>query len=379
MIYFDNAATSFPKPECVLNKLDDINRHLAVNAGRGSYSLAHKANEVISETRCRIANMAETGIDRVIFYPSNTFAMNSIINGLDWDSHKTVYVSPFEHNAVMRPLSLKEKQYGCTVKVLPFNKDGKFNADEAARLFSQDSPDYIFVTHASNVTGTILPIEQISAIAKQYNPLVVLDVAQTFGAIDIKHVCQFVDFLVFAGHKSLMGPLGIGGFINLSNHKLNLMLAGGTGSDSLNLNMPEDTSQRYEIGSPNIAAIAGLNEGLKWIESIGIEKLSQHKQALIKTLADSLKNCNKVHFCLNDEENYKLGVISFVVDGYESHDVGSILNDEYNIAVRTGYHCAPLIHSLIDSKEFGGTIRVSVGYFNTLEEMRNLISAIRSL
>lgn len=379
MIYFDNAATSFPKPECVLNKLDDINRNLAVNAGRGSYALAHKANEVISETRSRIANMAGTSIDRVIFYPSNTFAMNSIINGLDWDRHKTVYVSPFEHNAVMRPLSLKEKQYGCTVKVLPFNKEGAFIADEAARLFSQDSPDYIFVTHASNVTGTILPIQQISAIAKQYSPLIVLDIAQTFGAIDIKHVCQFVDFLVFAGHKSLMGPLGIGGFINLSNHKLNLMLAGGTGSDSLNLNMPEETSQRYEIGSPNIAAIAGLNEGLKWIEGIGIEELSQHKQVLIKTLVDSLKNCNKVHFCLNDEENYKLGVISFVVDGYESHDVGSILNDEYDIAVRTGYHCAPLIHSLIDSKDFGGTIRVSVGYFNTLKEMHNLISAIRSL
>lgn len=379
MIYLDNAATSFPKPEGVLKKLDEINRNLAVNAGRGSYLLAHQANEIINETRCQIAKLAGTSSDRVIFYPSNTFAMNSVINGLKWDNNKTVYVSPFEHNAVMRPLSLKEKQYGCTIKILPFTNEGDFNSDEAGRLFSKDSPDYIFVSHASNVTGTILPIEEISALAKQYKSLIILDIAQTFGAIDVKHDSQFVDFLVFAGHKSLMGPLGIGGFINLKNYELDLAFAGGTGSDSLNLDMPQSTSQRYEIGSPNIAAIAGLNEGIKWIENVGIENISEHKQNLIKSLIEGLKGNHKCHICLNDENNYKLGVVSFMVDGYEAHDVGSILNDEFNIAVRTGYHCAPLVHSLIDSKGYGGTIRVSVGYFNTLEEIDKLISAIRSL
>lgn len=379
MIYFDNAATSFPKPETVLNKLDDINRNLAVNAGRGSYSLAHQANEIINETRQRLSKLAGTSPDRVVLYPSNTFAMNGIINGLKWDKQKTVYVSPFEHNAVMRPLALKEKKYGCQIKILPFDKDGKFNVDEAIRLFSQDAPDYIFVNHASNVTGTILPIEEISTTAKQYKPLIILDIAQTFGAIDVKHDSQFVDFLVFAGHKSLMGPLGVGGFINLKNHKLGVAFAGGTGSDSLNLNMPENTFQRYEIGSPNIAATAGLNEGLKWLDNIGIDNLAQHKEVLIKTLVDSLKADHKVHFCLNNVNNYRLGVISFVVDGYESEDVGSILNDEYDIAVRTGYHCAPMIHSLIGSKDYGGTIRVSVGHFNTIEDINKLVLAIRSL
>ena len=379
MIYFDNAATSFPKPDCVLNKLDVINRSLAVNAGRGSYALAHNANEIIKETRCRVAKLAGTTDDKVIFYPSNTFAMNGIINGVKWDKHKNVYVSPFEHNAIMRPLSLKEKQYGCNIKVLPFNNDGIFQADEAARLFSKDSPDYIFISHASNVTGTILPIEEISALAKQYKPLVILDIAQTFGAVDVKHDSQFVDFLVFAGHKSLMGPLGIGGFINLKNYELDLAFAGGTGSDSLNLDMPHSTSLRYEIGSPNIAAIAGLNEGVKWIENVGIENIFAHKQNLINALIKGLQGKQGCHICLNNENNYKLGVVSFMVDGYESHDVGSILNDEFDIAVRTGYHCAPLIHDLIKSKEYGGTIRVSVGYFNTMEEINKLISAIRSL
>lgn len=379
MIYFDNAATSFPKPEGVLTKLDEINRNLAVNAGRGSYSLAHQANEIINDTRCQIAKLAGTSIDKVIFYPSNTFAMNGVINGLKWDKHKTVYVSPFEHNAVMRPLSLKEKQYGCKIKILPFSSGGKLNSDEAARLFSIDAPDYIFINHASNVTGTILPVEEICALAKQYDPRVIVDVAQTFGTIDIKHISQFVDFLVFAGHKSLMGPLGVGGFINLNDYELDLAFAGGTGSDSLNLDMPQSSALRYEIGSPNIAAIAGLNEGIKWVENVGINNLAQHKQMLIKALVDSLKDNRKIHFCLNNEENYKLGVISFVVDGYEAHDVGSILNDEYDIAVRTGYHCAPLIHSLINVKDSGGTIRVSVGYFNTLEEIQKLIIALRSL
>lgn len=134
MIYFDNAATSSPKPEGVLTKLDEINRNLAVNAGRGSYSLAHQANEIINDTRCQIAKLAGTSIDKVIFYPSNTFAMNGVINGLKWDKHKTVYVSPFEHNAVMRPLSLKEKQYGCKIKILPFSSEGKLNSDEATKI-----------------------------------------------------------------------------------------------------------------------------------------------------------------------------------------------------------------------------------------------------
>lgn len=379
MIYFDNAATSFPKPDSVLNKLDVINRSLAVNAGRGSYSLAHNANEIIKETRCRVAKLAGTTDDRVIFYPSNTFAMNGIINGLKWDEHKIVYVSPFEHNAVMRPLFLKEKQCNCTIKLLPFNSDGSLQADEVSRLFSKDSPDYIFISHASNVTGTILPIEEISILAKQYKPLIILDVAQTFGAMDVKHDSQFVDFLVFAGHKSLMGPLGIGGFINLKNYELDLAFAGGTGSDSLNLDMPYGTSLRYEIGSPNIVAIAGLNEGIKWIENIGIENISEHKQSLIKALVEGIREKRGCHICLNNASNYKLGVISFMVDGYESHDVGDILNDEFDIAVRTGYHCAPLIHNLIESKEYGGTIRVSVGYFNTLEEIQKLIIALRSL
>lgn len=379
MIYFDNAATSFPKPECVLNKLDEINRNLAVNAGRGSYALAHKANEIINETRCRVAKLAGTTVDRVVFYPSNTFAMNSIINGLKWDKQKTVYVSPFEHNAVMRPLSLKEKQYGCSIKILPFNENGDFQADETVRLFSKDSPDYIFISHASNVTGTILPIEEISALARQYKALIVLDIAQTFGAVDVKRYSQFVDFFVFAGHKSLMGPLGVGGFINLNDYELDLAFAGGTGSDSLNLEMPHSTSQRYEVGSPNIAAIAGLNEGIKWIENVGVENISLHKHSLIKTFVEGLKGKHKCHICLDDDNNYKLGVVSFIVEGYEAHDVGSILNDEYDIAVRTGYHCAPLVHSLINSKDYGGTIRVSVGYFNTVEEMQKLISAIRSL
>lgn len=379
MIYLDNAATSFPKPECVLDKLNEVNRNMAVNAGRGSYTLAHKANDVISETRSQIARLAGVVGDQVVFYPSNTFAMNGIINGLNWDRHKTVYVSPFEHNAVMRPLHLKEKEYGCAIKILPFDSEGNFQIDEANRLFSKEMPDYIFITHASNVTGTILPIEKISMCASQYKPIIILDVAQTFGAIDIKHDSQFVDFIVFAGHKSLMGPFGVGGYINRKNYGLSLTFAGGTGSDSLNLDMPENSALRYEIGSPNIAAFAGLNEGIKWIENVGMENISNHKQNLVKTLVDGLKGIRKCHICLANEDSNKLGLVSFIVDGYEAHDVGSILNDEFDIAVRTGYHCAPLVHTLINSKEQGGTVRVSVGYFNTVDEINKLIAAIRSL
>lgn len=165
----------------------------------------------------------------------------------------------------------------------------------------------------------------------------------------------------------------------MKDTKLNVFFAGGNGSDSLNLNMPEEGSSKYEIGSPNISAIAGLNAGIEWVVNIGIDKIATHKQKLISKLAKGLTSLENVKIFKPKEEDFITGVLSFVVEGYESSDVGQILDDEFDIAVRTGHHCAPMVNKVIDDIAYGGTVRVSVGYFNKEEEIDKLIEAIRSL
>ena len=170
MIYFDNAATSFPKPESVNKMIDYVNRNLAVNAGRGGYKLAKEASKMIEEARYNMAKLFGVQVDSVVFSPSATYAMNTIINGLEWTPSKTVYVTPFEHNAVMRPLQLKHEQYASQYHIMPFeSKDFSLDVDELERMFARNEPDYVFINHASNVVGAISPVETISKIARKYN------------------------------------------------------------------------------------------------------------------------------------------------------------------------------------------------------------------
>lgn len=379
MIYLDNAATSFPKPECVCDAMNEVNRNLMVNAGRGTYKLAAKANSLINETKMNLAKMAGMMAENVYLLPSDTYAMNCIINGLDWSSEKIVYVTPFEHNAVMRPLHLKVKIGQAKIKFIPFKSDFSINEEEFKEMLSLDKPDYIFINHASNVIGNIVCAKTIFELTKKWKPIITLDAAQTIGLLDLRKVKTYVDFIVFAGHKNLQGPLGIGGFITTKAKKLNVVFAGGNGSDSLNLDMPETGSARFEIGSPNISAIAGLNAGIKWVEEIGLENITKHKQSLISKLVKGLETIEKVVLFKPKEEDFITGVISFVVNGYESADVGQILDDEFDIAVRTGHHCAPTVNKVIEDLEYGGTVRVSVGYFNSEDDIDGFIEAIRSL
>lgn len=380
MIYLDNAATTFPKPAEVYEAIDFANRHLAVNAGRGSYDIARKANNIIIQARAEVANMVGVKPDSVVFLPSDTYAMNSIICGLNWNKETKIYVTPFEHNAVMRPLNLCAMKYGCKIIQIPFNaEDMSLNVEELDRMFATENPDYVFINHVSNVVGNVCPITTISKMAKQYNAIIILDAAQSFGIIDLKNIASYVDFVVFAGHKNLYGPFGVGGFLNLRNIDLNTVFAGGTGSDSLNLEMPKVQPLKYEIGSPNLSAIYGLHAGINWIERVGLNNLAAHKGNLVRNIVSGLSQISKVKLFCPCECDYITGVLSFSVDGYDAHDVGTILNDEYDIAVRTGYHCAPLVHSLIGSEKNGGTVRVSVSYFNTLDEIDKLVEAIRSL
>lgn len=375
MIYLDNAATTFPKPSEVLDYVDWIQRNIAVNVGRGSYKAAKEAMSIVEDAKTLLASFLHTNSAQdITFAPSATIAANQIILGLGWDGWKNVYVTPFEHNAIMRPLEGVRDKYGINVFEIPFDPvSQELDEEEMLRKFSLNHPDYVFINHISNVTGTILPVDEISASAKKYGAVVVVDGSQSVGLEKIDLRVQKIDYLIFAGHKNLYASWGIGGFVSNSDYNLHPVLAGGTGSDSLNLSM-----SGFELGSPNIIAIASLKKSLEWINKIGLNTISDHKKQLMDILIDGLKGGPTKTYLPAQIEKHT-SVVSFNVDGYTPSEVGMILDQDFDIAVRTGYHCAPLVHKLIGTEETQGTVRASISYFNTKQDVESLVKAIREI
>lgn len=380
MIYLDNAATTFPKPECVYTAVDRVQRNSAVNVGRGSYSIAVEAMKTVDETRLLMMKLVNAcGPERVVFTPSATLAANEIILGLQWDAYKNVYISPFEHNAIARPIEMARKRHGFSVFQIPFIKEThEPDFDKMQRMFASCPPDYVFVNQISNVTGTILPVETITEIAKEYNAIVIVDGAQSIGLIDIDLKKAAFDYLIFAGHKNLYSSWGIGGFINNSSYSLQPILAGGTGSDSLNLDMQISTPDGFEIGSPNIIAISSLNASLKWLFQTGIKPIAVKKRVLMDRLINGLQRTSaKLYLPANMACH--TSVLSINLPDYEPNEVGAILNQDFDIAVRSGYHCAPYIHDFIGTADCHGTVRVSLSYFNTEKDIDAFVNSVSEL
>lgn len=377
MIYLDNAATTFPKPEEVYQAVDYTQRNTAVNVGRGSYKVASDAMKVLDETRYLMAELL--GVDNpnnVVFTPSATIAANQIIMGLEWDEYKTVYITPFEHNAIARPLHLMQERYNFEIVILPFDpKSQELDREEVENLFSKNPPDYVFLNHISNVTGAIVPVEDISKLAAKYDAVIIVDASQSAGLEPIDMVKSKIDYVIFAGHKNLYASWGIGGFVSLNSKLLNVALAGGTGSDSLNLSMSNDTPTRYEVGSINIIAVASLNASLKWLKKIGIRNISAKKEHLMNLLVTGLLR-QGVKMYLPQKHS---SVLSFNIPDFKADEIGLILSEDFDIAVRAGFHCAPLIHNLINTNETNGTVRVSLGYFNTEDDVIALVNAVREI
>lgn len=380
MIYLDNAATTFPKPEMVYQTVDFAQRTMAVNVGRGGYSLASKAAGIVDETRVLLSSLVgANGPQSVVFTPSATLAANEIIFGLEWDSLKNVYLTPFEHNAVARPLHKLCQTNGLTERFIAFDpKTHRWDKMETERLFHSAPPDYVFLNHVSNVTGTILPVEEIAELAKSFGATIVVDGSQSVGLIDYHLRNTDIDFLIFAGHKNLYSSFGIGGWISNGRYKLKAHLAGGTGSDSLNLSMSDEPPVGFEPGSPNIIAIASLNSSLKWLQETGCSTIESKKRRLTNKLISGLSSLPVKTFLPGAGVRHT-SVVSFTHPEYEANEIGTILSLDYDIAVRTGYHCAPYVHDFIGTTERHGTVRVSVGYFNTDEDIDALIRALADL
>lgn len=378
LIYLDNAATTYPKSESVYRTLDKVNRELAVNAGRGAYRLAQEASRLIDNTKEQLITLINSDkSSQVIFSPSVTIAINQIINGIEWHDGTFIYVSPFEHNAVARTLHYLAKWKNIHIKELPIDeKKLEINVEKMKYEFAKEPPTAIFCTHVSNVTGYILPIKKIFNEGKRYHSINILDAAQSMGLISIDCQELYADIIAFAGHKTLYGPFGIGGFINVSGISLREFIVGGTGSDSLNLNMPQTGSEKYEAASGNIPAIAGLNTALKELD---IACYFEKEKLLSEYLIRKLQDIPEITLYLPSDREQHIGIISFTIDSINSDDVGMILDEDFHIAVRTGYHCAPYIHKYLKDNDSLGTVRVSIGRYTTKEELDKFIIAIKEI
>lgn len=381
MIYFDNAATTYPKPESVYEAVNECQRNFAVNAGRGTYKTARQASEVIHSTRIALAKLVNISDEsNVILSPSATIAMNIVLNGLEYDANTTVYITPFEHNAVARPLKRLSDIYGFSVEMIPFDgKTQKLDFEVMRNKFIVKHPDIVIVNHISNVIGNILPVDDIFNASKEYGAVNILDASQSLGLVPIDLASQKIDFLIFAGHKNLYGSFGTGGFCYNSIIRLKTFLTGGTGSDSLNLDMPEQRPDLYEPASHDIVSVSALNASLSWINSTGVKNIYDHKKELTEYAIQKLSQLSSVTLYLPENRENHISIISITHSDYRSEELADILDNDFDIAVRSGYHCAPYVHKFIGTEDKGGTVRISIGYFNTKDNIDSLISALREL
>ncbi len=374
MAYFDNAATTYPKPECVYAFMDQFYRASGGSVGRGNYGLSISAKGLMDDTRNRIKSLLHCPSKQVIFEPSATISLNIIIQGVIEAGAKTIYISPFEHNAVTRTLYHFETQNRIRIIQLAVNKNLCFDLERIRYQFEAAKPDLVIVSHASNVMGLIAPVEEIFTLAKRYKAITLLDMAQSAGLVDCNVGQETFDFAVFAGHKTLLGPTGISGFVMKPDIQIPTILFGGTGFESANQAMPDSLPERFEMGTMNISGVAGLNASLKWIESETVSKLYTVECEARETLLSILKDYDFVSVIGNENGQNYVGIVSCVLEGVSSDTAGQLFSDR-NISVRTGLHCAPLAHQFLGTYP-AGTIRLSVNHFTSADDFNELRVAL---
>lgn len=377
MIYLDNGATTFPKPDCVYDAMDRFARTGAVNAGRGAYRAAREAGKLVGETRELLISLLDAREQaEVAFSPSVTIMLNQLILGQDWREGDTAYVSPYEHNSVLRPLEAVRKRLGVAVRQLPLREDGSIDLSAAEAMFAAEPPRFVAVSAVSNVTGYILPAREIFRLAKRYRAFTLLDGSQAVGLIPLRFGQLRADAVTFAGHKTLYGPFGIAGCLIKNKVTLNEVLSGGTGTRSTELEMPRHMPGRLECGSKDTVAIQGLNAALKWLQTV--RPLKQERE-LTEYLLSGLREIPGIRLYTAPSMERQAGVVSLNLEGFRCGEAAAILDDRYDIAVRAGHHCAALLHEHLGDQEFRGTVRVSLGYFNTRDDVDALVAGLRSM
>ncbi len=378
MIYLDNGATSFPKPEEVYSFMDHFYRNFGVNPGRSGYDLCLESGEVVEDTRKLLADFFNgKDPDRLCFSYNSTDALNLIIFGmLKKGDH--VITTNIEHNSVLRPIYHLEKYEGVEVDYIPVDRGGFVDPDDFPKKF-KDNTKLVIINHASNVIGTIQPVKEIGKYCKERGIPFAIDASQSAGMLPIDIDELNIDIIAFTGHKSLLGPTGIGGLYVREGVEIRLTRAGGTGVRSAVRTHLFEYPYRLEYGTLNSIGVAGLNAGVKWVNKKGVKKIHEHEMKLTTMLRDGLKDTEGVTLYCQGNLTDHISVFLFNIDGFEALNVGTLLDVDYNIACRTGLHCAPLIHEHLGTTEIHGAVRFGIGPFNTEEHIEASIDAVKEI
>jgi len=380
LIYLDNSATSFPKPDVVYDFMNSFYRTKGVSPGRSGFDAALETEEVVNNTRKMLTKLFNGGTDhnRLTFSYNATDSLNLIINGLvEKGTH--VVTTMLEHNSVLRPLYMHEQAGTIEVTYVPFDPVTGYVAPDDIKKAIKSNTKFVIVTHCSNVLGTIQPLAEIGKICKEKGVIFVADGSQGAGSVDFDMQASNVDVYCFTGHKCLMGPTGIGGSYVREGIHINHTRAGGTGVRSAYPAHLEEYPYRLEYGTLNLLGVGGLYAGVKWITEQGVMNIHNREIELWDKLRKAVQQIEGVTtYCATSKEN-KNPVLSFNIKGFEAGDVGTMLDVDYNIAVRTGLQCAPKVHQHIGTADIHGTVRMSVGAFTTEADIDAAITAIREI
>jgi len=376
MMYLDNAATSWPKPPEVRKAMTDALERAGGNPGRSGHRLSIAAARVVYDTRELVAGFF--GVDdplRVVFTANATHALNLALNGILKPGDSVVTTS-VEHNSVMRPLRRLEKK-GVRVTVAPCAPDGSLDTQVLEGALDS-STRLVVLTHASNVVGTILPVAEVAAITHRRGAILLVDAAQTAGAVPINMGSMGIDLLAFTGHKELQGPTGVGGLVIGDGVDVSLiepLMSGGTGSRSESEEQPDELPDKFESGTANVVGIAGLGAGMRWVMDRGIETLRSQQKAQTRSLLEDLSGLPgvTVYGALAPERS--VSIVSFTAVGKSVSEIGLRLDDEFGVLTRVGLHCAPAAHRTIGTFP-EGTVRLAPGVFTGLDEIKEAVSAI---
>jgi len=376
-IYLDNAATSFPKPESVYRAIDEFMRHGGGSPGRGLYPKAVEAEEMLLETRCRLAKLLDVpDPSRIVFSANSTEAINLALKGyLQQGDH--VVTTVLEHNAVLRPLHVLERTRGISVTYVDCDDQGRLDP-EAFRKAMRKETRLVACVHGSNVLGTVAPIEAIATIAHEAGAQLLVDGSQTAGTMPLSMRTLGADLFAFTGHKGLLGAPGTGGLYVAPHLDLETVKEGGTGSVSESLEPPEFLPDRFEPGTPNTYGLAGLGAGVTYLLERGVAAIREHESALAQRLFDRLRELRGVTLYNPPDPAARLGIVSLGFEHLSPTEGCAILSSKFGIMARCGLHCAPLCHRRL-GLESKGSLRLSVGAFTTAEDVDAAASAIEQI
>jgi cysteine desulfurase family protein len=376
MIYFDNAATSWPKPPAVRAALSEYFGEAGGNPGRSGHRMSVAAARTVESARETLAELLHANdASRIVFTQNATHALNLALYGVLRPGDHVVTTS-IEHNSVMRPLRHLEKS-GVELTVVACAPDGTLDLDDVRRAL-RPGTRLLVTTHGSNVAGTLSPLGALAALARDNGVLHLVDAAQTAGAIPIDVQEMGLDLLAFTGHKGLLGPTGTGGLYIREGVALVPLIRGGTGSDSAHETQPEFMPDVYESGTLNVAGIAGLAAGVRFLSEIGIEAVQAHERKLVAQFLAGASEIAGITLYGPGDAALQCGVVSFNVAGAVPSEVGLILDESFGIMARTGLHCAPAAHHTVGTFP-AGTVRFSFGWFNTLAEVEAALKALTQI